>query len=131
MRWPASIAAAALLAACTPAPEATGPVGPTEPPRAVRTPPPTYPDALGCQGIGGRVDLRLTIGTDGRISRVALQRSSGQPILDKAAMDAVRAWEFRAGTRGGVPVSTTIQVPMTFTPPAERPDRCFALDEQR
>lgn len=97
----------------------------------MRTPPPTYPDALGCEGIGGRVDLRITIEPSGRVGAVRLQKSSGQPALDQAAIEAVRGWEFAAATRGGQPVQSTIAVPMTFNAPAERPDRCFALDEQR
>lgn len=123
--------ALALLAGCGPDPAQAPTVGRSEPPRAVRTPPPDYPEALGCEGIGGRVDLRITITPQGGVGTVALQRSSGQPLLDEAAIAAVRTWEFTPATRGGRPVQSTIAVPMSFNPPAERPDRCFVLDEQR
>jgi protein TonB len=62
---------------------------------------------------------------------VKLQKSSRHTALDEAAIAAVRTWEFRPATRGGQAVPFTISVPMTFNPPVERPDRCFALDEQR
>lgn len=139
MPWPADVtlriaaaaAGLALLSACGPQPAQAPTVGHSEPPRAVRTPPPEYPEALGCDGVGGRVDLRITITPDGRVGAVKLQKSSGQAQLDEAAVAAVRGWEFRPATRAGKPVPFTIAVPMTFNPPAERPDRCFALDEQR
>lgn len=121
----------AVLAGCGADPAQAPTVGRSEPPRAVRTPPPDYPEALGCDGIGGRVDLRITITPQGGVGAVALQKSSGQPQLDEAAIAAVRTWEFAPATRGGRPVSSTISVPMNFNPPAERPDRCFVLDEQR
>lgn len=124
-------AAAVALAACGPQPAPAPTVGHSTPPRAVRTPPPAYPDALGCEGVGGRVDLRLTIEPTGRIGAVKLQKGSGHVQLDEAAIAAVRGWEFTPATRGGKPVSSTIAVPMTFNAPVERPDRCFALDEQR
>lgn len=123
--------AAALLAACGPDPGQAPTVGRSEPPRAVRTPPPEYPEALGCDGIGGRVDLRITITPEGSVGNVALQKSSGRRELDEAAIAAVHTWEFAPATRGGRPVQSTISVPMSFNPPAERPDRCFVLDEQR
>ena len=120
-----------VLAACGPQPASTPTVGHSTPPRAVRTAPPAYPDALGCEGIGGRVDLRVTIDPQGRIGAVQLQKGSGHVQLDEAAIAAVRDWEFTPAMRGGKPVPSTIAVPMTFNAPAERPDRCFALDEQR
>ncbi len=139
MRWPAdrvlrlgaALLAGVVLAGCGPSPTEAPAVGHSEPPRAVRTPPPAYPEALGCDGVGGRTDLRVTINPDGRVGPVALQKSSGHAALDQAAIEAVRGWEFAAATRAGQPVASTIAVPMTFNPPAERPDRCFALDEQR
>lgn len=138
MRWPAEPAArvavaaglALALAACGPAP-GPEPVVPFEQPKAVDTPPPGYPEAAACEGGGGVVDLRVTIGPDGRVGDVRLARGSGHQALDQAAIDAVRGWTFEPARRGGTPVAYTIAVPMTFNAPAERPDRCFALDEER
>ena len=120
-----------VLAACGPDPTQPPTVGHFAPPRALRTPPPVYPEALGCDGVGGRVELRLTITAQGRVGGVQLYKSSGQRALDEAAIAAVRDWEFVPATRGGRPAPTTIAVPMSFNPPAERPDRCYVLDEQR
>lgn len=122
---------AGTLAGCGPAPSPVPlDVGVSEGPHAVHTPPPTYPDALSCNGVGGVVDLRVTIGADGSIAKVALEHSSGNGDLDKAAEDAVHAWVFKPAMRAGKPTEQTIAVPMTFHPPTERPQRCFALDEK-
>lgn len=126
----ACVAIVGFTSAC--APDATGPapLAPT-PLTALRTPPPAYPEALACDGIGGKVVLMLTIGTDGRVKASRVHRPSPSPLLDAAAQEAVKAWEFRAPTRNGQPVETPLEVPMTFNAPVERPQRCFVLDEQR
>lgn len=122
---------AMLLAACTQQDVApAAPVARSQPVRAVRTPPPAYPDALACEGVGGLVELAITVDPRGRVGNVALKRSSGQRLLDEAAVAAVRDWQFAPATRGGQPVASNISVPMNFRPIGERPDRCFALDEQ-
>ena len=139
MRWLAErwlralgvVGALVLLAGCGNAPAPVPTVGHSEPPRAVSTPPPEYPEVLACDGIGGTVDLRVTIDPNGRAGAIRLQKSSRNASLDEAAIAAVRTWQFRPATRGGKPVPFTISVPMTFNAPVERPDRCFALDEQR
>ena len=98
---------------------------------AVETPPPVYPLELACADIGGRVLLRLSIGPDGRPTRVETLESSGQPALDASAAKAVEDWTFQAATRADQPVASQINVPMTFTPPVEKPDTCFALEDQQ
>lgn len=125
------VTAAALTAAgCGDAPPQSPRPAPT-PPLARETPPPAYPEALACDGIGGQVVVRLRLGTDGRPVDVRVQSTSRHAALDAAALEAVRGWRFTPATAAGRPVTTTIQVPVTFTPPTLRPDRCFALDEER
>ncbi|GAB2517203.1 energy transducer TonB [Lysobacter humi (ex Lee et al. 2017)] len=136
MHWRADrlvlpLAAALVLTACGGAPKPpAAPVGRQEPPRAVETPPPDYPEALACEGIGGEVDLRITIRPDGSVGDIRVQRGSGRPELDDAAKRAVATWKFKPATRGGAPIPIMIAVPMTFRPPLEKPQRCFALQEQ-
>lgn len=126
-----SAALTSLLAACNQTPQPLPvPAGVSEGPHAVRTPPPEYPEALSCNGVGGTVNLRVTIGADGGIGNVALEHSSGHGELDAAAQAAVRGWVFKPAMRAGKPTEQTIAVPMTFHAPVERPQRCFALDEK-
>lgn len=114
------------LVACgkTEAPAAPA-IAPTEL-AAIDTPPPAYPPEAECDSEGGTTVLRVTIEKDGVPSQVAQAQGSGNAALDKAALEAVRTWTFRAATRNGQPVSHTITVPVTFPPVLEKPTRCFA-----
>ena len=106
------------------------PAAPSVPPTAVKAvdaPPPEYPLELACDGIGGRVELMITVGTDGSVTRADMQRSSGQAALDDAALEAVRAWRFRAATYNGQPVETQVAVPITFNVPPTEPEDCYFL----
>ncbi|KAF1688075.1 energy transducer TonB [Pseudoxanthomonas broegbernensis] len=120
---------AASLAGC--GGDAPPPPPPSTPVAAIRTPPPEYPLALACAGIGGQSVLKVTVGPAGTPTRIDMVRGSGNDDLDLRAREAVQGWTFRAATRGGEPVAQTIQVPVNFTPPAVRPDACFALDAGR
>lgn len=122
-------AAIATLAACGPSPSDAPTVPPTEL-AAVRTPPPVYPMDLACANIGGTVTLMITIGPGRNPTDIVLSRSSGNVTLDENAIAAVKGWEFKPATFNGQPVPRKIQVPVTFRPPAERPDDCFQFDEK-
>ena len=93
---------------------------------AIDTPPPAYPAEAECNSDGGTTVLRVTIEKDGVPARVSQVQGSGNAALDKAALEAVQTWQFRAATRNGKPVSHTINVPVAFPPVLEKPTRCFA-----
>lgn len=118
-----------LLAGCE-GPVQAPAVAPTQP-LAVDTPPPNYPPELACDDQGGTVGLIMAIGIDGKPVDIRIETSSGHAALDQSAAEAVEGWQFRPATRNGDPIQTDLRVPVTFTPPAMRPDLCFQLDEQR
>lgn len=124
----AGLAMLLALAGCERPVDSEALIPPTQP-RAVHTPPPDYPAELACYEQGGTVGLILEIGVDGRPQDLRIERSSGHPQLDQAALDAVAGWEFRPGTRGGEPVATDLRIPVTFRPPVERPQMCNLVDE--
>lgn len=124
-----SIALAALAGCNKPAEPAAPVAAPTEV-AAVKTPPPQYPIELACQGIGGTSTFKVVIAANGKPSQVAQVTSSGNAQLDAQAKTAVEGWEFKAATRAGQTVSTTIQVPVSFNPPQPKPDECFAVEER-
>ena len=97
---------------------------------AVQTPKPDYPIELACANVGGTAVFNVIVGVEGKPVEVKLLASSGQPKLDASAEAAVHTWIFEAATRNGKPVVQGLQVPVRFTPPAERPSQCFALDAQ-
>jgi len=86
-----------------------------------RQPMPIYPSEAKKQHIEGTVVLHAVIAKDGTISQ--LQYISGPPMLMKAAMDAVRQWEYKPTILNGEPteVDTTISIVFTFggSPPSD------------
>jgi len=75
---------------------------------------PIYPRASRRAGEAGTVVLRLTVGVSGTVLATDVLSSSGFDRLDQAAQAAVRQWRFSPGTRQGVPVGLSIQVPIRF-----------------
>lgn len=125
-----SLAATAVLAGCNSSEQPTTPaIAPTEV-AAVQTPPPDYPVELACAGVGGKSVLNVVVGAEGTPTSVTLITTSGNSQLDDSAISRVREWKFKAATRNGQPVPTTIQVPVTFNPPQPKPDECFAIEER-
>jgi protein TonB len=58
--------------------------------------------------------VRVEIDAAGLPRQVELQRSSGSPRLDDAALAAVRAARFRPYTEDGVPRAVWSTVPIVF-----------------
>ncbi|MGD9895820.1 MAG: energy transducer TonB [Candidatus Methylacidiphilaceae bacterium] len=83
-------------------------------PDYLRNPPPPYPEECRCRGEQGTVVLKVLVSPRGAAESVAVSRSSGFGPLDRAALDAVRRWRFRAATMGGVPVQSYVVVPIRF-----------------
>jgi len=54
-------------------------------------------------GSEGAVTVRAFVLADGAVRTVEVARSSGSDILDRAAVEAVRGWQFAPATRDGVP----------------------------
>jgi protein TonB len=80
----------------------------------LRNPPPRYPPAARRNGDEGRVMLRVLVNPDGAPARVEIDQSSGSPLLDGAALDAVRGWRFVPARRGAQNVEGWVRVPLVF-----------------
>jgi len=80
----------------------------------LRNPPPGYPAAARRNGEEGTVTLRVLVSVDGAPREVALERSSGSPILDAAALATVKNWRFSPARRGGEPQEAWVLVPIVF-----------------
>src|SRR5688572_24362672 len=113
------LAAMGWLTACGPEPAPSAPIAAATPPMARSTPAPDYPPELACRQVGGQVVLNVQLAANGVPVGVEVFRSSGNATLDQNAVTAVKTWEFKGATAaGGKPVTSKLQVPVTFRPPS-------------
>lgn len=75
---------------------------------------PAYPSVARRRRLQGVVVVAVEVGADGAAQSVVVQRSSGYPVLDSAALDAVRNWRFTPARRAGQAVHAAVQVPIRF-----------------
>lgn len=73
-----------------------------------------YPARSRKAGEQGSVMVRVFVDVAGRPAQVTLEKSSGHPLLDDAALSAVRASQFRPYAEGGVPKTVWVRVPINF-----------------
>ncbi len=71
---------------------------------------PEYPESAKQEGVEGRVILDVTVSERGSVSDI--QVVSGNPLLNDAAIEAVKQWQYSPTTVNGeaVPVTTTVTV---------------------
>jgi len=77
-------------------------------------PPPAYPLAARERRIEGDVVLRVSVDARGFVRGVEVARSSGEPMLDQAAIAAARAWRFLPAERAGTRVPDTVETAISF-----------------
>jgi protein TonB len=73
---------------------------------------PVYPRFALEARVQGLVIVEATIGADGRVVNARVLRSV--PLLDEAALEAVRQWEFVPTHLNGVPVPVIMSVTVAF-----------------
>ena len=83
-------------------------------PNYLKNPEPPYPAMARRRRQEGLVLLSVRVSAQGRAVRVELKQSSGFPVLDEAALQAVRGWEFEPARLGAVGVESEIEVPVRF-----------------
>jgi TonB family protein len=82
-------------------------------PTKVKDVQPVYPAIAQSARVAGLVTIEATIGADGKVSNAKVVRSI--PLLDQAALDAVRQWEYAPTLLNGVPVPVLVTVSVNFT----------------
>lgn len=80
--------------------------------RLVRRIQPDYPEIAKLMRLSGLVHLRAIIGTDGSVQQ--LEVLSGNPILARAAVLAVREWRYEPTRLNGRPVEVETSITVTF-----------------
>jgi protein TonB len=82
-------------------------------PQKVREAAPVYPTIAQAARVQGTVIIEATIGVDGHVANVRVLRSL--PLLDEAALEAVRQWQYTPTLLNGVPVPVIMTVTVSFT----------------
>ena len=84
-------------------------------PRYHTNPKPDYPIPSLRRREEGIVLLNVLVQPDGTPAAISLNRSCGHPLLDRAALEAVRRWTFEPARAAGVPASSLVVVPVRFS----------------
>lgn len=86
----------------------------TRPTFATRPSPVKYPKIAKRRGIEGQVMIEVWIDKNGKQVRQSLVKSSGTQVLDKAALDAIKRWQFSSHTVDGQAIAHRVQIPVRF-----------------
>jgi len=97
-----------------PAPEVpVRPGGDIKEPRKIKHVAPIYPSIAITAKMQGIVIIEATIAKDGSVKDARVLKS--MPLLDQAAIDAVRQWKFTPTLLNNVPVEVLMTVTVNFT----------------
>ena len=77
-------------------------------------PPPTYPRIARIRGYQGDVMLDVLVNKNGTVGDLKVIKSSGYPLLDRAAKSSVKNWLFEPGTVGNEKLNMWVRVPIRF-----------------
>jgi protein TonB len=113
---PPGLSGGGVITDTPPVPHAAAPVRVhtlIRPPVRVRDVSPVYPEAARLARVEGIVILEAVIGITGDVVEARVLRS--KPLLDQAALDAVRHWKYTPTLLNGVPVPVVMTVTVTFT----------------
>jgi protein TonB len=86
--------------------------GDVKPPVKIKDVRPSYPPLAQAAHVQGIVIIQTVISPTGKVIDATVLRSV--PMLDAAALDAVRQWEYTPTRLNGLPVSVVMTVTVTF-----------------
>lgn len=86
-----------------------------EPPKPITQIAPLYPLKAKMRNIEGKVVFELIILADGSLGEIKVLSSEPGGLFVNAAMNAIRKWRFKPGTRNGKPVPTRVIKPFLFS----------------
>jgi protein TonB len=89
------------------------PVYVDELPQAITQVQPEYPDIARQSGIEGTVIIQALVGKDGKVLDTRVVHSI--PVLDDAALKAIKEWVFKPALTNNKPVAVWVAVPVRFT----------------
>ncbi|MGZ5001186.1 MAG: energy transducer TonB, partial [Methylomonas sp.] len=80
----------------------------------LNNPAPEYPEIAQERGWEGKVLMKVHVQPNGKPDNIAVIKSSGQQVLDDAAVKTVYKWSFVPAKRGDTPIAGFVTVPITF-----------------
>ena len=83
-----------------------------KPPKLVKEVAPVYPEAARSAGVQGEVILGVRTDENGRVVDTMVLKSI--PLLDQAAMDAVKQWAYEPFLKDGKPTAVVFSVTINF-----------------
>ncbi|MBU0707139.1 energy transducer TonB [Patescibacteria group bacterium] len=83
-------------------------------PEVILSVPPVYPDMAREAGAEGRVEVRVRIDRDGRVTHATINKSEACELLESAAIEAAFQWLFKPALQRDVPVPVYIVIPFNF-----------------
>lgn len=89
--------------------------------RYARVVKPKYPRKARTEGWEGTTVLKVRVDRGGRPGLIAVDRSSGFEVLDRAAVRAMRRWEFHPARNGHRTIASWVKVPVSFQLEEDRP----------
>ena len=89
--------------------------GQMRPPIKTKEVAPLYPAIAQSARVQGDVVIEATIDDEGKVADARVLKSV--PMLDQAALDAVRQWEYQPSLLNGIPTAVVITVTVKFTRP--------------
>ena len=75
---------------------------------------PEYPRLARKKHWEGVVWLLVDVSVDGSVDDLEVEKTCGHKVLDRAAQRTVKRWQFSPATRGGLPVSSQVRIPVRF-----------------
>jgi len=75
---------------------------------------PEYPRLARRKHWEGVVWLLVDVSADGSVEDLDVEKTCGHKVLDRAAGRTVKRWQFSPATRGGLPVSSQVRIPVRF-----------------
>lgn len=85
----------------------------TEKPVEIYRVTPEYPEIAKKAGVEGTIVVKVLIDTSGLVEKVEVIKA--HPLLNQAAIDAARQFEFEPAKQRGVPVKVWISIPFNFS----------------
>ncbi len=82
-------------------------------PEAITKAPVIYPDIAREAGVDGQVLVQALVGKDGKVKDTKVMKSI--PMLDAAAVAAVKQWVFKPALSNNKPVAVWVAVPIKFS----------------